>query len=236
MANIKMNSKKIILAAMLSGLALLGFILVVQAKMTAYDDLIIDQVENAPQASTAIVLGARVYPDGRLSHMLEDRIVSAHMLYKEKKIKKFLLTGDNGEIGYNEVKAMHGYLRRLDVPEEDIFLDHAGFTTYDSLYRAKHIFTVKDCLIITQNFHLSRSLYLAHHLGLPCAGFSADRRTYTVRSHTWSKFREVFSRVKAWLQIHILHSKPRYLGEKIPITGSSLPTREEFSDFLEKEK
>ncbi len=115
--------------------------------------------------------------------MLEDRVVSAAQLYQAGKIRKILLTGDHGNKEYDEVKAMRLYLRRLGVPESDIFLDHAGFTTYDSLYRARDIFGVQDCVIVTQEFHLPRSVYTARKLGLDCYGYVADRRSYTARSH-----------------------------------------------------
>ena len=191
-----------------------------------YDQHIHTSASAVPAVYTGIVPGARVYADGRLSHMLEDRVASAAKLYKEGKIRKILLTGDHGKEHYDEVNAMRKALRRMSVPERDIFLDHAGFTTYDSLYRARDIFGVKDCVVVTQRFHLSRSVYTARKLGLDCSGFVADRRQYISSSHNWSKFREFFSKVKAWLQLNITKPKPKFLGEKIPITGDATQTRD----------
>lgn len=159
--------------------------------------------------------------------MLEDRVASAAQLYKMGKIRKILLTGDHGKEKYDEVNAMRKALRRMSVPEKDIFLDHAGFTTYDSLYRARDIFEVKDCVIVTQRFHLSRSVYTARKLDLNCSGFAADRRTYTTASHNWSKFREFFSKIKAWVQLNITKPRPKFLGEKIPITGDAESSKDQ---------
>lgn len=194
--------------------------------VASFDQHIHTSTRSLPSAYTAIVPGAKIYRDGSLSPMLEDRVVSAAKLYKEGKIRKILLTGDHGKDKYDEVNAMRKVLRRMSVPEKDIFLDHAGFSTYDSLYRARDIFEVKDCVIVTQRFHLSRAVYTARKLGLTCSGFVADQRQYTVSSHNWSKFREFFSKIKAWLQVNISKPKPKFLGEKIPITGDAELTRD----------
>lgn len=191
------------------------------------DQHIHTSTRSLPSAYTAIVPGARIYADGSLSPMLEDRVRSAALLYKEGKIRKILLTGDHGKEKYDEVNAMRKQLRRMSIPERDIFLDHAGFTTYDSLYRARDIFAIKDCVIVTQRFHLSRAVYTARKLGLDCSGFVADRRQYTASSHNWSKFREFFSKIKAWLQVNVTKPKPKFLGEKIPITGDAESSKDE---------
>lgn len=180
-----------------------------------------------PKSYTAIVPGARIYSDGSLSPMLEDRVRSAAKLYNEAKVRKILLTGDHGKEKYDEVNAMRKALRQMAVPEKDIFLDHAGFTTYDSLYRARDVFDVKDCVVVTQRFHLSRAVYTARKLGLKCSGFVADRRRYTPSSHNWSKFREFFAKIKAWAQLNITNPKPRFLGEKIPITADASLSKDE---------
>ncbi len=209
-----------------SAVGVLAAGLLISRSMRSVDEYILRTSNNVPAVYTGIVPGARVYKDGRLSHMLEDRVVSAAQLYKEGKIRKILLTGDHGNKDYDEVKAMRLYLRRLRVPESAIFLDHAGFTTYDSLYRARDIFGVQDCVIVTQEFHLPRSVYTARKLGLDCYGYVADRRSYTARSHGWSKFREFFSKIKAWLQVNVTRPQPKFLGEKIPITGEARLTRD----------
>ena len=218
--------RNILIAVVLSCGAILASGLLIGRAVGTYSEYIRKSPHKVPAVYTGIVPGARVYSDGRLSHMLEDRVVSAAQLYNQGKIRKILLTGDHGNNEYDEVKAMRLHLRRLGVPESAIFLDHAGFTTYDSLYRARDIFGVKDCVIVTQEFHLPRSVYTARRLGLDCYGYVADRRPYTARSHGWSKFREFFSKIKAWLQVNVTQPKPRYLGEKIPITGDAALTRD----------
>lgn len=218
--------RRLFFAGLFAGVALLLAGFAISRAVGAFDRYIEKSPQKIPSVYTGIVPGARVYSDGRLSHMLEDRVVSAAQLYKAGKIHKILLTGDHGNKEYDEVKAMRLYLRRLGVPEADIFLDHAGFTTYDSLYRARDIFGVKDCIVVTQRFHLPRSVYTARKLGLDCYGFIADRRPYTTRSHGWSKFREFFSKIKAWIQVNVTRPKPRFLGEKIPITGNAAATRD----------
>lgn len=171
-----------------------------------------------PSAYVAIVLGARVYPSGRLSPMLEDRIQTALELYQRGKVKRILVSGDHGRVEYDEVNAMKDYLLAAGVPASDIFLDHAGFDTYDSLYRAKHIFQVNSAIVVTQEFHLPRAVYIARSIGLDAVGMAADKRPYA--SIRYNKLREWPSRFKAFLNI-VLHVKPQYLGEVLPIIGDA---------------
>lgn len=169
-----------------------------------------------PEAYTAIVLGASVRANGNLSTMLEDRVASALKLYNEGKVKRFLLSGDNGTASYNEPKAMKAYLMDKGVPEDDIFLDYAGFDTYDSMYRASSVFNVKEAIVVTQEFHLPRALYIANKLDLTYYGFVGDKRTYQRESA--NKRRELLANVKAFLELTI-NKEPTYLGAKIPIDG-----------------
>lgn len=177
-----------------------------------YQDL--DQI---PAAYTGIVLGAGAR-NNQVSVILRDRLETAFALYKKGKIKRFLLTGDHGRKNYDEVNTMKDYLVAKGVPESDIFLDHAGFDTYDSMFRAKELFEVKDAIVITQDFHLNRSLFLARNLGLDANGFAADKRVYKGRKYY--AFREKFTILKAVYNV-VFHSTPHFLGEKIPITGDS---------------
>ncbi|WP_035337329.1 vancomycin high temperature exclusion protein [Dokdonia sp. PRO95] len=173
-------------------------------------------ISQVPKAYTVIVLGASVRANGNLSTMLEDRVSSALSLYKEGKVKRFLLSGDNGTASYNEPKAMKAYLMDRGVPEDDIFLDYAGFDTYDSMYRASSVFNVKEAVVVTQEFHLPRALYIANQLGLTYYGFVGDQRTYQRESA--NKRRELLANVKAFLELSI-NKEPTYLGAKIPIDG-----------------
>ncbi|SEH08879.1 SanA/YdcF family protein [Candidatus Venteria ishoeyi] len=173
-----------------------------------------------PSAYTGVILGAWVAPDGRLSDMLEDRVLTGLRLYRQGRVKKLLLSGDHGQVGYDEVNAMRRYLLKAGVPPEDLFMDHAGFKTYDSFYRARDVFQVKDALVITQGFHLARSVYTAQTFGLKAFGVEAGHNTnYTHRSLIRANLREVLARTKAMIELHILRFPPKYLGEVIPIIG-----------------
>lgn len=171
-----------------------------------------------------MVLGAKVRPDGSLSDMYKDRADTAVEVYGSGMAEKILVTGDHGRIEYDEVNAAKDYLLSRGVPAGDIFLDHAGFDTYDSLYRARDIFQVENLIISTQDFHLPRAVYIARKLGMEAWGISADKHVYGGKSYY--EAREALSRVKAWLEI-FFRSKPKFLGEPIPITGDSRPSWDE---------
>lgn len=171
-----------------------------------------------PQSHTAIVLGASVYANGKLSPILKDRVDSALELYKAGKVKRFLLSGDHGQDNYDEVSTMKDYLNGKGIPDEDIFLDHAGFDTYDSMFRADYIFKVDSAIVVTQNFHLPRALYISDRLGLNFIGYSADKRKY--RSIESLEHRENIANIKAFWEV-LINKKPTYLGDEIPITGDS---------------
>lgn len=174
--------------------------------------------ETVPSAEAALILGARVYKDGRLSDMLRDRVETALDLYRARKVTKLLVSGDHGQTTYDEVNTIRAYLLAAGVPQQDIFLDHAGFDTYDSVYRAKAIFEASTIIIPTQAFHLPRALYLAQGVRLKAYGVAADRQIY--QGATYAATREFASRFKAFLNI-TFHSTPKFLGEKIPLTGDS---------------
>lgn len=174
--------------------------------------------QEVPSVYTALVLGSYVDKNGNLSSILRERADAALLLYQEGKIKRFLLSGDHGRKNYDEVNGMKKYLLAKGIAQQDIFLDHAGFDTYNSIVRAKEIFEVKDMIVISQAFHLPRALYIAHEKGMNAYGFNADQRK-NVQSN-YLKFREMFACLKAFIEIAI-NRKPQYLGDKIPITGNS---------------
>ncbi|AGC75314.1 SanA protein [Nonlabens dokdonensis] len=179
---------------------------------------IFTNVEELEPAYTGIVLGASVRPDKSLSPILQDRVDAAFLAYQNKKIKKFLLSGDHGEKNYDEVNAMKNYLNKKGVPDEDIFLDHAGFDTYDTMFRARDVFQVKSSIVFTQEFHLPRAIYLGKNMGLDIQGYVADQREYPGSSHFAR--REWLANIKAWMELNIEKS-PTYSGPVIPITGDS---------------
>jgi SanA protein len=183
---------------------------------------IVPSPQAAPQAEVAIVLGAGVYPDGSLSPMLADRLATAVELYKLGKVHKLLVSGDHGTVTYDEVNKMLKYCVDHGVPDQDVFTDHAGFSTYETMYRARDVFRVTDALVVTQDFHLARAVYTARALGLDATGVSANLQPY---SETGSMLREWPARVKAWFQLHMTKPGPRFLGPVMPIDGDGRATR-----------
>jgi SanA protein len=182
---------------------------------------IIHNIDNVPETTVALVLGARVYPSGRLSAMLEDRVRSAVDLYHAGKVKKLLMSGDNSERTYDEVTAMRKFAIGLGVPSDDVVRDFAGFRTYDSLYRAKELWDIDRAIIVTQRFHLPRAIYIARRLGIDAWGYVADRREYAESSARRVRLREVLGRALAFLDIKILKPKPYFLGPKESLSGDS---------------
>jgi SanA protein len=171
-------------------------------------------VDEAPSRRVAIVFGAGVWPDGRLSAVLEDRVHTAVQLYRAGKVQKLLMTGDNRFVGYNEPEHMRQYALSLGVPDEDIVLDYAGRRTYDSCYRARHIFGVSDAVLVTQAYHLDRALFTARGIGIDAVGVAADRREYVYLQRYW--WREMLATSVAWWQVTISRPLP-IMGEKLPI-------------------
>ncbi len=164
--------------------------------------------------SVAIVLGAKVWDDGSLSHALLDRVTTGVELYKAGKVKKLLMSGDNPSADYDEPTAMKNDAIRQGVPERDIVLDFAGRRTYDTCYRAKEIFEVKKAVIVSQEFHLARSIYLCENIGVESVGITANRRKYSGENY-WA-FREFFSVFSAWFEMNFIPFEP-VSGKKEPI-------------------
>lgn len=177
---------------------------------------IYQNINDVPQAQTALVLGAGVKSNGNLSDILRDRADTAISLYQNKKVSKILASGDNGTIHYNETKAMEKYFLDHGIQAQDIFLDYAGFDTYDSLYRARDVFQAQSLIVVTQNFHLNRAVYYGRALGMDVFGLSADKETY--RDIVWLRIRESMARVKGFFDV-LFHAKPKFLGTPIPLSG-----------------
>jgi SanA protein len=181
-------------------------------------------INDVQPAQAALVLGAYVFPDGTPSTMVEDRLMTAYHLYQAGKVKKILISGDHGRVEYDEVNAMRRYLEAKGVPPEDIFMDHAGFDTYDSMYRARDVFQVHSAIVVTQAFHLPRAVWLARRLGLEAEGVVADQRIYAKAQYY--DMREVLARVKAFGE-WASRQKPTFLGPVIPITGDGRATHDQ---------
>ena len=170
-----------------------------------------------------LVLGAGLLPDGSPSLMLRERIDTGVALYEAGAAPKLIMSGDHGREDHDEVNAMKDAAMAAGVPSEDVFMDHAGFNTYDSLYRAEAIFGAERVIIVTQAYHLSRALYIASRLGLEAVGVSCDTRRYA--GQTMRDIREVLARDKDFFQC-LFQPEPTYLGEAIPLSGSGDATND----------
>lgn len=175
-----------------------------------------------------IVLGCGVHSDGTPSHMLEDRLKQGIALYQQGAAPKLLMSGDHGTKDYDEVNVMKGYAVKAGVPSEDVFMDHAGFSTYDTMSRAKHIFGAEKVIVVTQQYHLYRAVYLARAMGMEAYGVPSDYRQYS--GQFARDVREVLARVKDF-GMAILKPDPTYLGEPIPVDGNGALTHDENSNF-----
>lgn len=170
-----------------------------------------------------IVLGCKVEADGRPAPMLTDRLEAGIALYQAGAAPKMLMSGDHGQAEYDEVNAMKQYAIDAGVPSADIFMDHAGFSTYETMYRAGAVFDAKRVLVVTQEYHLYRALYLARALGLEAYGVSADYRAYPGGAYRAS--REILARNKDFFTA-IFKPNPTYLGDMIPVSGDGDQTND----------
>jgi SanA protein len=179
-------------------------------------------IQDVPARRVAIVFGALVHADGRLSAMLADRVATGAALYHAGKVDVLLMTRDNRVITYNEPEAMRQYALSLGVPDDAIVLDYAGRRTYDSCYRARAIFRVDAAILVTQRFHLDRALLTCNALGVKAVGVAADVQRpegYTFGALLFSQTRELPATAVAALDL-MRHPKP-VLGEPLPIFGEN---------------
>lgn len=174
-----------------------------------------------------IVLGAGIWGD-KPSPMLEDRLLEGINLYENNVSNKILMSGDHGREEYDEVNIMKNYAIEKGIPSENIFMDHAGFSTYESIYRAKEIFEAKKVVIVTQKYHLYRALYIANKLELEAYGVNSDPRQYV--GATYRELREILARDKDFIKC-IFKPEPTYLGESIPVSGNGDITNDKKTDI-----
>lgn len=177
-----------------------------------YDSRIYADVNVIPARPVAIVFGAGVSPSGRPSPVLAARVESAFDLYQAGKVRKLLLTGDNRFIWYNEPGAMADYLAERGVPRSDLVLDYAGRRTYDSCYRARHIFGVEEAILVTQNYHLDRALFTCNGLGIEAIGLASNR----TGAGLFNWLRELPAMAVAWWDVYIRRPLP-VMGDPLPI-------------------
>jgi SanA protein len=188
---------------------IINIVIYLETKSYIYND-----IADVPKAEVALIPGAAIFSNGALSPIFIDRVDMAIKLYEARIVSKILVSGDNSTESHNEVNPVRLYLISRGIPDQDIFLDHAGFDTYSTMYRAHDVFGVSSIIITTQLFHLPRSIFLAHQFGIKAYGINADIGHILFRNYV----REVLANEKAFLDL-IFHRKPKYLGEPIPITG-----------------
>lgn len=223
----------ILVLAMVAALAVLGINSHVKGKSEENISYVVSgEVEINPlslsqlrdfDADCIMVLGAGIKDSETPSDMLKDRLDVGIELYKQGVAPKLLLTGDNGTVSHNEIHVMLNYAKKAGVPEKDIFCDHAGFSTYDSMYRASSIFKVKKAIVVTQEYHEYRALYIGERLDLDVVGVASDQRSYF--GQTYREVREILARCKDFMKCIV---KPEATGgETIPISGSGISSHGE---------
>ena len=223
--NIKMfNYKKVLFISLIVILSILvlcvGFVLIINGVVvgnTKKDIITVKEAEKLEDIDCILVLGCGVKSNGTPSHMLEDRLLRSIELYEKKSAPKLLMSGDHGQPDYDEVNTMKNYAKEKGVPSMDIFMDHAGFSTYESIYRAKEIFGADKIVIVTQKYHLHRALYIAKKLGVEAYGVSSDQRTYV--GQTARNIREILARNKDFFTLKFM-PEPKYLGDSIAVDGN----------------
>lgn len=186
-------------------------------KQAVSDNIISEQEAATLNADCILILGAGVYSNGSPSPMLQDRMLQGIKLYEKGASKKLLMSGDHGRVQYDEVNVMKQFAIDKGIPSEDVFMDHAGFSTYESIYRARDIFQAKKIIIITQDYHLYRALYISKELGLDAYGVAANLGTYGGQRSR--DLREVLARAKDFTYC-LIKPKPTFLGEAIPVSGN----------------
>ena len=210
--------KVIIIISVLITIAILLVLGINQyVKIFAKSKIVEDTSNINKNIDAILVLGCQVKEDGSLSLMLKDRLDKAIELYKANKVPKIIVSGDHGTREYDEVNAMKKYLIQNDIKSEDIFMDHAGFSTYESMYRAKYIFEAKKVIVVTQEYHLYRAVYIGNKLGIETYGVPAKKVNYY--GQTGRDIREILARNKDFIKC-IFKPEPTYLGETIPVSGN----------------
>ncbi|MBR3780979.1 MAG: YdcF family protein [Clostridia bacterium] len=215
--------KKIIIAVICTGIicsaAVLGINFYVVKSSEKY---ILDMDKAGEGYDCVLVLGCGVWGE-RPSHMLEDRLLVGIELCKNGASEKLLMSGDHGRDEYDEVNVMKKFATDRGLDSADVFMDHAGFSTYESMYRARDIFKAKKVLIVTQEYHLYRAIFVARRLGLEAYGVTSDLRDYG--GQIFRDIREILARNKD-LVYTIFQPEPTYLGEAIPVWGNGDATND----------
>lgn len=211
--------KKIMKVGLLIVLAIVICTILINASVKKHGKSRLITIEEAAEQKNidcVLVLGCLVKPNGNPSLMLEDRLEKGVELYQAGATTKIVMSGDHGQENYDEVNTMKEYAIEKGIPSEDVFMDHAGFSTYESIYRIRDVFEADKILIVSQEYHLYRALHIAKKLGIEAYGVPAKDKKYA--GQTMRDFREVLARVKDYITA-LYKPKPTYLGETIPVNG-----------------
>lgn len=223
--SVKKKLKRVIISLILFGIVALTALLIINlfVKSSVEDKIISAAEANSIEADCILVLGAGVWNNGKPSAMLEDRLLQGIQLYENGASDRLLMSGDHGRKEYDEVNVMKQFAVDRNIIPENVFMDHAGFSTYESLYRARDIFQAEKIIIVTQEYHLYRALYIADSLGMDAYGVASNPRKYAGQSSR--DLREVLARVKDFFKV-IVEPEPTYLGESIPVSGNGQLTND----------
>ena len=218
-----MKKKKILIIGLvvLICLAIIGIVTVIcvnsHVKSVGGHNIITpEEAAELKDVDCIVVLGCQVKDDGKPSDMLSDRLRRGIELYNQGVAPKIIMSGDHGQKEYDEVNTMKQVAVEAGIPSSDVFMDHAGFSTYETLYRAKEIFEADRIIVVTQEYHLYRTLYIAEKLGIEAYGVNADYHTYWGQSNR--EAREILARCKDFIKT-IFKPEPTYLGDAIPVSG-----------------
>ncbi len=219
------RSRKTLLLLLLALILLISAPFAISAYVVASARPYVLTPEQAPgtNADCILVLGAGVWSGERPSPMLQDRLDCGIALYESGASDKLLMSGDHGRKDYDEVNVMKAYAMERGVPSSSVFMDHAGFSTYESMYRARDIFQAKRILIVTQGYHLYRALYDARALGLDAYGVAVNDRGYAAQRYYDA--RELLARAKDFFYA-LFQPEPTYLGDTIPVSGNGDATND----------
>jgi vancomycin permeability regulator SanA len=221
--HLKFKKKRILkIILFLMGLSLTGLLLLFgingYVKASVKNRIItMEEAAKLKNIDCILILGAGITDENQPTNMLEDRLKYGIQLYEEGASNRLLMSGDHGQKEYDEVNVMKRYAMDAGIPSSDIFMDHAGFSTYESLYRAREVFQAHKIIIVTQKYHLYRAMYVGKKLGLEVYGVASDPRQYAGQSYRDS--REILARAKDFAYA-IVKPKPTYLGDAIPVYGN----------------
>lgn len=227
----KISFKKLISTCLVIILVLASIPVIINAYMISYSSQFILTPEEyeTMKFDCVLVLGAGVWGDSP-SHMLEERLNKGIEVYNSDCTNRLLMSGDHGQKEYDEVNVMKAFAIDKGAVAEEVFMDHAGFSTYESMYRSRDVFEVESVVIVTQKFHLYRAIYDARKLGLNAYGVEADGQyNYHISVRAYNNFRESLARCKDFIWC-IIKPEPTFLGEVIPISASGDLTDDKSGD------